>query len=709
MKVKLQDQRKVVIFALVCGVLLYFVSQWFRSSTSSDLIISGYPVLMLLSGFGAAAACIGIYNQSLLFQTPKLTLRRVLLTTLFLLVGLFQLVHIVLFAEEMPNGAMIESELSLKMMTLASVVCAIGLLFIYTVSEKEIALPRKFLLFSGTLGGFVILYTLGIQEWSGLPKLLEGDVLSHTFTQFHFMVGVLYGISAIVLFYKWKKNKDGDLPYILYGTLSFLFAECYWVSATMVNDINLLMGLLSNCIGYYFVQKGLYTSVVDTPFLKQQAAEARMNYIAHHEDVTGLPNRRRLSQRLKAMMDEAVVHEQLVGVLVLNINRFKTINDSLGQQAANRVLHQVGQRLKHSSLPCEEVFGLGRDEFVIAMTDFYTTDTALRRTRSILQLFEKPVMVDGNEYHLTLGVGMAIFPHDGESPEEIIQNADTALHNAKEQGLELNRYAHAMQMKAQERLQLENDLRKALDRGQFYLMYQPQVNLESGLVVGMEALVRWQHPQRGSISPAEFIPLAEESGLIVPLGEWVLRQACKQNKIWQEAGYRKLCVSVNLSMRQFRHSHLLDNISGILNETGLEPAWLELEITESMTFDKDRAFEQLRKIKEIGVHISIDDFGTGYSSLHYLKDLPIDRLKIDRSFVNEVMEDRNNAAIVSTITSMAHHLQLKVTAEGVENEDQLVFLRDQHCHEAQGYFFSKPILASDFETKFLRDVDKPAG
>lgn len=412
---------------------------------------------------------------------------------------------------------------------------------------------------------------------------------------------------------------------------------------------------------------------------------------------------------MKKMMDDAVVQEQLVGVLVLNINRFKTINDSLGQQAANRVLRQVGQRLKHSSLPGEEVFGLGRDEFALMMTDFSSTDTALRRTRSILQLFEKPVLVDGNEYHLTLGIGMAIFPHDGESPLEIIQNADTALHSAKEQGMELNRFAHAMQMKAQERLQLENDLRKALDRGQFYLVYQPQVNLQSGLIVGMEALVRWQHPQRGSVSPAEFIPLAEESGLIVPLGEWVLREACAQNKQWQEAGYRKLCVSVNLSMRQFRHSHLLDNINGILKETGLEPVWLELEITESMTFDKDRSFEQLRKIKEIGVHISIDDFGTGYSSLHYLKDLPIDRLKIDRSFVNEVMEDSNNAAIVSTITSMAHHLQLKVTAEGVENEDQMVFLRNQHCHEAQGYFFSKPIKAAEFEKQFLRDVDKPTG
>lgn len=708
MKVNLQDQRKISWVA-VGGLLCFLASQWFRSSSSSDLIISGYPVLTLLGGFAAAAACIGIYNQSWLFRTQKLTLRRTLLTTLFLLIGLFELVHIVSFAEEIPNGAMMESEFSLMMSTMGSLVCSVGLLLVYTLNEKEIALPRKFLLFSGTLGTFVILYILAIQEWSMLPSMLDGEVLGGIFTRVHLMVGLLYGIIAVLLFVQWKKNKDGDLPTILCGILCFFFGECYFVSATGVNDLNLLLGLVSNCMAYFFIQKGLYTSVVDTPFLQQQVAEAKMNYIAHHDDVTGLPNRRRLSQQLKKMMDDAVVQEQLVGVLVLNINRFKTINDSLGQQAANRVLRQVGQRLKQLSLPGEEVFGLGRDEFALTMTDFSSTDTALRRTRSILQLFEKPVLVDGNEYHLTLGIGMAIFPHDGESPLEIIQNADTALHSAKEQGMELNRFAHAMQMKAQERLQLENDLRKALDRGQFYLVYQPQVNLQSGLIVGMEALVRWQHPQRGSVSPAEFIPLAEESGLIVPLGEWVLREACAQNKQWQEAGYRKLCVSVNLSMRQFRHSHLLDNINGILKETGLEPVWLELEITESMTFDKDRSFEQLRKIKEIGVHISIDDFGTGYSSLHYLKDLPIDRLKIDRSFVNEVMEDSNNAAIVSTITSMAHHLQLKVTAEGVENEDQMVFLRNQHCHEAQGYFFSKPIKAAEFEKQFLRDVDKPTG
>jgi diguanylate cyclase (GGDEF)-like protein len=539
--------------------------------------------------------------------------------------------------------------------------------------------------------------------------MLDGHLLGKAFTRLHWIAGLLYITGAVVLYVQWKKTKNADLPPILNGMFCFLLGQAYFVTASVVDDLNLLLGMLSNCLGYFFIQKGLYASVVDTPFLQQQAAEAKMNYIAHHDDVTGLPNRRRLSQRLQLMLDDAVVEEKLVGVLVLNINRFKTINDSLGQQAANRVLRQVGQRLNHSSLPGEEVFGLGRDEFALTMTDFYSTDTALRRTRSILQLFEKPVMVDGNEYHLTLGIGMAIFPYDGESPQEIIQNADTALHSAKEQGIELNRYAHAMQMKAQERLQLENDLRKALARGQFYLVYQPQVNLQSGLIVGMEALVRWQHPQRGSVSPAEFIPLAEESGLIVPLGEWVLRQACAQNKLWQEAGYRKLCVSVNLSMRQFRHSHLLESINSILRETGLEPVWLELEITESMTFDKDRAFEQLHKIKEIGVHISIDDFGTGYSSLHYLKDLPIDRLKIDRSFVNEIMEDSNNAAIVSTITSMAHHLQLKVTAEGVENEEQMMFLRNQHCHEAQGYFFGKPIEAADFEQRFLRDIDKPAG
>lgn len=344
---------------------------------------------------------------------------------------------------------------------------------------------------------------------------------------------------------------------------------------------------------------------------------------------------------------------------------------------------------------------MGGDEFALIMPELGDVESAIKRIRGLMQLFEEPLTIDDGDYHITLCAGLALYPEDGDTAEQLIQNADTAVHHAKDYGIDVRHFVPSMQRKAKERLKLENDLRKALERREFYLEYQPLVSLENCEIVGMEALLRWRHPKRGNVSPQEFIPLAEESGLIVQLGEWVLRTACKQNKTWQDAGYKPICVSINLSMRQFLQPHLADRIGQILQEIGLEPKYVELEITESMTFDKETAFEQLRRLKELGVFISIDDFGTGYSSLHYLKSMPIDRLKIDRSFVNEVMSDHNDAAIVSTITSMAHHLQLKVTAEGVENEEQLHFLREQRCHEGQGYYFSKPVPPADFEKTFL--------
>lgn len=362
----------------------------------------------------------------------------------------------------------------------------------------------------------------------------------------------------------------------------------------------------------------------------------------------------------------------------------------------------VSERLSNEARSGEELYSMGADEFAFLMTERASLGECLARATELLRLFEAPVNIESGEYHISLSLGMSIYPGDGETAEHLIQNADTAVHNAKEQGVEIRRYIPAMQMKAKERLKLENDLRRALERDEFYLLYQPKVQLETEEIVGMEALLRWNHPKRGIVSPNEFIPLAEDSGLIVPIGEWVLKTACLQNKQWQLAGYQPICVSINLSMRQFLQPNLAGKIHTILTDIGLDPCYVDLEITESMTLDKETAFDQLKRLKELGVFISIDDFGTGYSSLHYLKDMPIDRLKIDRSFVSEVMEDSNNAAIVSTITSMAHHLKLKVTAEGVENKEQLQFLREQHCHEAQGFLFSKPIQAAEFETSFLK-------
>jgi diguanylate cyclase (GGDEF)-like protein len=448
----------------------------------------------------------------------------------------------------------------------------------------------------------------------------------------------------------------------------------------------------------------VYRLTIEEPFYEKQLAEERINYLAYHDDLTGLPNRRRLTQRVEEMIDagETDTSDQFSALAIMNINHFKNINDSLGHYAGDLLLKLVSERLSIEARSSEELYSMGADEFAFLMTERASLGECLARATELLRLFEAPVNIESGEYHISLSLGMSIYPGDGETAEHLIQNADTAVHNAKEQGVEIRRYIPAMQMKAKERLKLENDLRRALERDEFYLVYQPKVQLETEEIVGMEALLRWNHPKRGIVSPNEFIPLAEDSGLIVPIGEWVLKTACLQNKQWQLAGYQPICVSINLSMRQFLQPNLAGKIHSILTDIGLDPCYVDLEITESMTLDKETAFDQLKRLKELGVFISIDDFGTGYSSLHYLKNMPIDRLKIDRSFVSEVMEDSNNAAIVSTITSMAHHLKLKVTAEGVENKEQLQFLREQHCHEAQGFLFSKPIQAAEFETAFLK-------
>ena len=313
--------------------------------------------------------------------------------------------------------------------------------------------------------------------------------------------------------------------------------------------------------------------------------------------------------------------------------------------------------------------------------------------QKILAAVAKPFIVDAQEFHITASIGISTYPGDSEDMQGLLKNADIAMYRAKEQGKNNYQfYSAQMNVHTLERLALESDLRRALERNEFLLHYQPKVDIGSGRIIGMEALVRWQQPGKELIPPAQFIPLAEETGLIVPIGEWVLKTACARNKAWQEQGLPRLRIAVNLSARQFAHESLLTDVARVLNETGLDPAWLEFEITESMVMhDPEHAVTLLSRLKAMGIHLSIDDFGTGYSSLSYLKRFPIDSVKIDRSFIQDLPGDGDDAAITRAIIAMAHSLRLKVIAEGVETEAQLGFLREHGCDEMQGYLFSRPL------------------
>lgn len=422
-------------------------------------------------------------------------------------------------------------------------------------------------------------------------------------------------------------------------------------------------------------------------------------YRSINDPLTGLPNRILFKDRLNSAMAQARRNRQVLAVLLLGLDRFKVINDSLGHTMGDRLLQQTAARLSQLMRKSDTVARLEGDQFAVLAMDIGKDENAARVSQKILEIFIKPFIIGGHELHATASIGIATFPNDGEDAEALIINADTAMHRAKENGKNTYRlYTPEMNSKALQRLELENSIRRAMERGEFEVFYQPKVNIKTGIIGGFEALVRWRHRERGLVSPAEFIPLAEETGLIIPIGEWVLRTACEQNRQWMDAGYPPLRVAVNISARQFQQKNLVERVDQVLQETGLHPSWLELEITESLAMqDAEFTIKMLRDFKERGITISLDDFGTGYSSLNYLKRFPLNNLKIDQSFIRNITTDSDDEAIASAVIVLAQNMKLQVIAEGVETEEQLAMLRDRQCNEMQGYLFGKPVPADEFE------------
>lgn len=426
---------------------------------------------------------------------------------------------------------------------------------------------------------------------------------------------------------------------------------------------------------------------------ERRSAEMRMHYLAHHDDLTGLPNRVMFKYRLEQAIAESARRGTLMAVLLLDMDRFKAINDTLGHAVGDDLLKILGGRLFSCVREIDTVARLAGDEFAVILPDLTHVEDAARVAKKILHAFAPPFHVDGHELFISASIGIAAYPADGDNLDMLLRNVDIAMYHAKEHGRNtFQLYATEMNTKAFERLSLENALRHALERNELFLHYQPQVDLRTGKIIAVEALLRWQHPELGMISPLQFIPIAEETGMITPIGEWVLHTACAQNKAWQVAGLPHLRVAVNLSARQLRPTCFLHFIEQTLQETGLAPRYLELELTESMLMhDAENAIAMLTALGAMGVDISIDDFGTGYSSLTYLKRLPINALKIDKSFVSDIPGDLDDAAIAATIIVMAHNLGIRVIAEGVETQEQKDFLVSHACDAMQGYLFSRPV------------------
>lgn len=437
----------------------------------------------------------------------------------------------------------------------------------------------------------------------------------------------------------------------------------------------------------------------------------QMIYQVYHDPLTGLANRMLFQDRLSVAIVQAQRNREMLAVLFLDLDRFKQVNDMLGHDRGDELLQKVATDILVCLRQSDTVARVGGDEFTVLLPRIGQEDEAAKVAQKIVQTLDHPWIIAGQEFHVTGSIGIAVFPDDGEDSETLLKHADTAMYRAKEQGK--NKYqlfAPSMNLKIMERLQLENALRQALKNHEFLVLYQPLVNSVTSRIIGVEALIRWAHPTKGLVSPADFIPLAEETGLIVPIGEWVLESACAQNKAWQELGLPPIRVTVNLSACQFSQKNLVDTVARVLEQSGLDPQLLELEITESALIgDMQEAATTLSRLKEMGVRIAIDDFGTGYSSLNYLKRFPPNTLKIDRSFVKDVTSNPEDAAIVAVIIDVARTLNLNVIAEGVETTQQLTFLRDRHCVEMQGFLFSKPIEPEEITRLLQANTLWPAG
>lgn len=432
---------------------------------------------------------------------------------------------------------------------------------------------------------------------------------------------------------------------------------------------------------------------------ERKRAEQQIVHMAYHDALTHLPNRQYFDERLMSCLDSAKGSGGKLAILFFDLDRFKMINDTLGHHIGDQLLQALAARLRGYVGEQDVVARFGGDEFMVLLSNGSCIDEASRFAQGILRLVQEPFYIENHELFVTASIGISLYPTDGTDTDTLLKNADNAMYRSKEKGGNSYHYYHPdMNKRSLHMLNMENHLRKALERDELRLVYQPFVNLHDGSISGMEALVRWDHPDNGLISPAEFIPVAEETGLIIPIGCWILKQACLQNKQWLDQGYRPIRVSVNISAIQFHQPQFVAVIEQILEETGLPPKLLCLEITENVAMNNiPHVIETMHKLKELGVCISIDDFGTGYSSLSYLKRFRVHALKIDQSFIRDVTTDEDNAAIVTALIAMSQQLKIKTLAEGVETTEQLNFLISQGCDEIQGYVFSKPVHSDELK------------
>lgn len=559
---------------------------------------------------------------------------------------------------------------------------------------------------AATLGGVALMVYLRLYQPQLFPRMfIEGQGLTPLKIVMEWLVIGLLACAAVGLLR--RREQPFDRQGLLLAVGISILSELCFTAYRNSHDIYQLLGHAYKVLACLVVYRVVFVSSIQQPYIQliseiseRRRAEQQVETLSFYDNLTGLPNLDLLRDRTSKALSTLSRDAQQVALLYMDIDGFKDVNDSLGHACGDTLIRELGSRLQGLLRSSDTLCRATGDEFVILMPDVENAESVGLLAERILNGLQRPFLLHGHLQTISLSLGAAVAPHDGQDCETLLRNAETAMYQAKQDGRQTWRFFDStMNQQALARLQLLNDLRQAIAQHQLQLYYQPQIDLASGRLSGVEALVRWQHPVRGMISPAEFIPAAEESRLIIPLGEWVLRQACAQAASWQRQGLALPQVAVNISAIQLQHGHLEESVLQALADSHLPASLLELEITESSLVDKtEQVIDSLKRLKAMGVNLSIDDFGTGYSSLAYLQTLAVDKLKIDQSFVRDLTLNQDNRAIVSAIVQMAHTLGLACIAEGVESQDIAAALHRLGCQQAQGYLYARPLPADELQT-----------
>lgn len=688
--------RKGILFILFSSVLLMIIGYW-SDEFYGIFGKSNYVSIHLLIEILIIVVTMTIAIQSWLTTPYILSNRTLYIGALFLTYSLIEIAHALSY-KGMPHFIMESTPYAATWFyIIGRLVLSCGILLIFFIKEKAILNKTyRWFIYSTpfviTVGLFILIY---VPTTPILPPLvIEGVGPTPLKISLQYVAMACHFLIMYLLLKKFKVAPN--IIFLLLGSASYLIiSDLLFTTYRDVYDIKNFIGHIFQLCSFYFLFKAIYFSSIEKPFqdlieMQKHLEKSRekMHYMAYHNEVTSLPNERFLMETLHKNLYKSNVKK---AILAIEIERISAIKASLGSSYADKLISQVAQRLK-DIIPEQYLLSMLREDyFIVFIDDANHTQRIMELCKQLQMAMAKSFQIQHISLNGHLNIGISLFPTDAYKEEELVRYAVYAMQEARKVPSRIVFYETSMSSDITEKIILENDLRHALDNHELFVEYQPQIDLQTGQILSVEALVRWQHPSKGMISPGLFIPIAEESGIIIPIGQWVLETACRQVKQWEQAGLPPIKVAVNLSLGQLFQQDLVEMIQSVLEDTGLDPKYLQLEITESMTINIDHITMILHQLKTLGVTIAVDDFGTGYSSLSYLKDFPIDCLKIDRSFVQKIQSDPTDKALVDMILSMAKHLRLKVVAEGIEEVAQLNYLMAGHCETVQGFLFSKPL------------------